>query len=68
MKSAIKSVKRQPNADNGIIIFWNAEGGHNNHEKSMACLKKAQNILKNNHSVRLKGLRDLVANFNNDLI
>ena len=40
----------------------------NNHEKSMACLKKAQNILKNNHSVRLKGLRDLVANFNNDLI
>ncbi len=40
----------------------------NNREKSMACLTKAHNILKNNHSVRLKGLRDLIANFYNDLI
>lgn len=40
----------------------------NNREKSMACLRKAHNILKNNHSVRLKGLRDLIANFYNDLI
>lgn len=40
----------------------------NNHEKSMVCLKKAQNILKSNHSIWLEGLKNLVANFNSDLI
>jgi len=37
----------------------------NNFKKSMGCLKKAHNILKNNHSVRLEGLRELIADFDN---